>query len=60
VRADAKLGNVPADLDMTDVFAQAEEKTVLALEKANEELRKEAELEGMVDVNRDKTMNRES
>lgn len=49
-------GNIPADLDMTDDFAQAEDKAMKALEEANEELRKEAEMEGMVDANRDKTM----
>jgi Sec-independent protein translocase protein TatA len=53
----SSTGNVPADLDMTDDFAQAEQRTAKALEEANEELRKEAEMEEMVNANRDKTMN---
>jgi hypothetical protein len=48
--------DVPADLDMTDDFAQVEDKAMKALEDANEELRKEAEMERMVNPNRDKTM----
>jgi hypothetical protein len=50
-------GNVPADLDMTDDFGLADEDRVMkALEEANEQLRKEAEQEGMVDANKEKTM----
>ena len=49
-------GNIPADLDMEDDLAQTEERAIKAMEEANEELRKEAEMEELVGANKDKTM----